>query len=219
MVQGKTFLSSSVVEYIADRGDPMVFAFLDYQFRESISTLQLLHSFTWQMALDKEGLQAPLILAYKQHYRRLKSDLGFVKDLFGHFLDSIPTVFIVIDGLDEILQAERLQLLRTILEILQAKSNVKVLISSRPEDDISNLISEEAKPIRVHDCNSHDIEGYVNSRASSLVSDARLVEPGLAQEISNQMKAIAARSEGNYIYIDPYIPRILLNRRIRSTLA
>lgn len=207
MAQGKTFLSSSVMEYIADRGDPIVFAFLDYQSRESNSTLQLLHSFIWQMALDHDDLQATLILAYKQHYRRLQSDLGFVKDLFSHFLDSIPTVFIAIDGVDEMLQVERLQLLRTILEIFHAKSNVKVLISSRPEDDISNLILEESKPIRVQDCNSHDIEAYVNSRASSLVLDARLTELGVAQEISNQMKAIAARSKGKYIYIDPYCPR------------
>lgn len=197
----------------------MVFAFLDYQSRESISTLQLLHSFIWQMALDNDGLKAPLILTYKQHYRRLLSDLGFVKDLFSHFLDSVSTAFIAIDGLDEITQIERLRLLRTLLEILQAKSNVKILISSRPEDDISNLISEETEPIRVHECNSHDIETYVNSRASSLVSDARLTERGLAQEISNQMKAIAARSEGNCIYIHPFWPHILPNHRGRSTLA
>lgn len=203
MAPGKTFLTSSVIEYISGRGDAMVFSFLEYQSRESTSTLQLLHSFIWQMALDNEQLQGPLIMAHKRDYRRLNSDLEFVKELFCQFLDSVTTVFIVIDGLDEILQIDRLHLLRTISEILQTKSNVKVLISSRPEDDISKMISEDAQRIRVHDCNRHDIETYVNSRASSLVSDAGLSGSGLAQEISNLMKAVAAKAEGNKILIKP----------------
>lgn len=202
MTQGKTFLSSSIVEYIARRGDSTVFAFLDYQSRESISALQLLHSFIWQMALDNANLQSALILDHKREYRRINSDVDFVKDLFCQFLDSVPTMFIIIDGLDEIMKIERLQLLRTILEILEIKSNVKVLISSRPEDDISKIISKDAQPLRVHDYNHHDIESYVNSRASSLVSDASLVESGLSQEVSNLMKVVAAKAEGNYFYID-----------------
>lgn len=197
MAQGKTFLSSSIIEYITGRGDSTVFAFLKYQSRESISTLQLLHSFIWQMALDNEHLQSPLVSAHKREYRRLNSDLNFVKEMFCQLLDLMPTVFIVIDGLDEILQSERLQLLRTMSELLQMKSNMKLLISSRPEDDISKIILKEAQPIRVHDCNKHDIQAYVNRRASSLVSDASFAEPDFAQEISNLMEPIAAKSEGN----------------------
>lgn len=153
------------------------------------------------MTLDNENLQAPLILAHKQEYRRLNSDLSFVKDLFGRFLDSIPTMFIVIDGLDEILQPERRQILRTTLDILQMRSGVKVLISSRPEDDISNIISKDVQPLRVHDCNHYDIEAYVRSRAASLVSNASIAESGLEQEISNLMKEIAAKAEGDYIHV------------------
>ena len=175
-----------------------MFAFLDYQSRESISPLQLLQSFIWQLTGDHHELEAPLILAYKQQSRRLHSDLGFVKDLFTQFLDLKPTTFIVIDGLDEILQIDRLQFLRTMTEILQTNSNVKVLISSRPEDDNSTIILKDARPIRVHDCNKFDIEAYFHSQASSMVSDARIAESGLAQEISTLMKAIAAKSEGNY---------------------
>lgn len=206
MAPGKTVLTSSVIEYVAGRGDAMVFSFLEYQSRESTSTLQLLHSFIWQMVLDNEQLQGPLIMAHKRDYRRLNSDLDFVKELFCQFLDSASTVFILIDGLDEILQIDRLQLLRTISEILRSKSNVKILVSSRPEDDILRMISEDAQRIRVHDCNRHDIETYVDSRASSLVSNAGLSESGLAQEISSLMKAVAAKAEGNTIFINPLSP-------------
>lgn len=206
MAQGKTFLSSSIIEHIADNSDPMVFAFLDYHFRESVSTLQLLHSFIWQMTLDDEKLQAPLISAHKQEYRRLNSDLGFVKDLFGLFLDSVPIMFIVIDGLDEIPQVERGQILRILLEILQMRTNVRVLISSRPEDDILNIVSKEAQTLRVHDCNHLDVKAYVRSRAASLVSDASIAESGLAPEISNLMEKIGAKAEGEYIYMDSTLP-------------
>lgn len=175
-----------------------MFAFLKYQSRASISTLQLLHSFIWQMALDNEQLQSPLVSAHKREYRRLNSDLEFVKDIFCQMLDLMPTVFIVIDRLDEILPTERLQIFRTMSGILQMKSNMKLLISSRPEDDISKMLSEEAQPIRVHDCNKHDIKAYVNRRAS-LVSDASFAEPEMAQEISNLMELIAAKSEGNHL--------------------
>lgn len=185
----------------------MVFAFLKYQSRENISTLQLLHSFIWQMALDNEQLQGLLISAHKREYRRLNSDLDFVKEVFCQFLDLMPTVFIVIDGLDEILQRERLQFLRTISEILQMKSNAKLLISSRPEDDMSRMISKESQPLRVHDCNKHDIKAYVIRRASSLVSDASFAEPEIAQEISNLMEPIAAKSEGNQLCFDLCFPR------------
>jgi hypothetical protein len=158
------------------------------------------------MALDYDDLKTSLILAYKQQYRRLHSDLGFVKDLFSQFLDSMPTMFIVIDGLDEILQIDRLQFLRTMTEFLQAKENVKLLISSRPEDDISKIILKDVKPIRVHDCNKFDIEAYVNSQASSIVSDARIAESGLAHEISTLMEAIAAKSEGDYLSLTRVSP-------------
>ncbi|KAJ0114753.1 hypothetical protein J7T55_004494 [Diaporthe amygdali] len=196
---GKTFLSSSIIENISTRGDPLVFAFLKYHSRESISALQLLHSFIWQIALDHKKLQSPLILAHQEDYRRLNSDLAFVQDLFSRFLDLMPTTFIVIDGLDEISQFERFQLLRIMFELLR-KNNVKVLVSSRPEDDISRMIPEEIRPLRVHDRNKHDIEAYVHSRASSLVSDSGYSESGLAQEIPSLMKAISVKAEGMFLY-------------------
>lgn len=200
LASGKTFLSSSIIESLVAEGKPTVFAFLNYQCQESFSTLQLLHSFIWQMALDHKTLQAPLISAHQEDYRRFNSDIGFIKDLFSQFVDSIPTLFIVIDGLDEITPVERFQLLRIILEILKEKGNVKILISSRPEDDIARTIAQEAQPLRVHSCNGLDIEAYVDRRASCLVSDISLFDPSLAQEISSLMKAVAAKAEGNYIF-------------------
>lgn len=163
------------------------------------------------MALDHDDLKTSLILAYKQRYRRLYSDVGFVKDLFSQYLDSMPTTFIVVDGLDEILQIDRLQFLRTMTEIFQAKINVKVLTSSRPEDGISKAILKNAQPIWVHDCNRFDIEAYVKTQASCIVSDARTAESGLVQEISTLMGAIAAKSEGNYIILDSRSPFTLPN--------
>lgn len=151
------------------------------------------------MALDYKKLQSPLILAHQEESRRFNSDLGFVKNLFNQFLDSVPTLFIVIDGLDEIFPSERLQMLRILMEVLGEKTNVKILISSRPEDDISRIISREAQPLRVHNCNNRDIEAYVDKRASSLVSDISLFDLSLAQEITSLMKAIAAKSEGDYL--------------------
>ncbi|KAL1870875.1 hypothetical protein Daus18300_004964 [Diaporthe australafricana] len=180
----------------AARGDPMVFAYLKYQSRENISTLQLLHSFIWQMALDHKELQSPLILAHHGEFRRLSSDEDFLKDLFSQFLGSLSTTFIIIDGLDEISQSERLQILRLTIEIMQ-KSNVKILISSRPEDDISRMLPEEVRSLRVHDFNTHDIEIYVNNRASSLVSDVGDFELDLALKISDLMGKIAVKAEGN----------------------
>jgi len=198
---GKTFLSSTVIENIAARGDPLVFAFLNYQSRETTSTLQILHSFIWQMALDNKGLQAPLISAQQDNNRRFNSDLGFVKDIFGHFLDSLPTVYIIIDGLDEVMQVERRQLLGIMLELLREKSNVKILIASRPEADISGLLSKEAQTLRIHDCNADDVEAYVDGRVTSLVSGADIHDSGLEQEISELMKKISVKAHGKYVFI------------------
>ena len=173
----------------------MAFAFLSYRFREDLTTLKVLHSLVIQLVLGQKRLQPILITAYDKNYRQLNSSVDFAKGLLRLVLDGLPMTFILLDGLDEMLETEGVLLLRVMLELVNDHDNLKVLFSSRPEDDISRFLARKVSPIQVHDGNAADIEAYVDTRASSWLLDLP-VSAAVASEIRVLMRKVALHAEG-----------------------
>lgn len=189
-------MTSAIARRIESREDPLAFAFLSYRFREDLTALKVLHSIILQLVLGERHLQPILITAYDKNYRQLNSSVDFAKSLLRLILDGLPTTFILIDGLDEMLETERVLLLRVMLELVKDHNDLKVLFSSRPEDDISRFLARKVSPIRVHDGNKEDIEAYVDKRASAWLLDLP-VSASVASEIRKLMGKVALHAEGN----------------------
>ncbi|KAH6888169.1 hypothetical protein B0T10DRAFT_515086 [Thelonectria olida] len=194
---GKTYLSSIIIRQIASRKDPLAFAFLNY--RQKTSPLGVLHSLAFQIVLDNKDLQPKLVSAYDKSFRKLTSSVEFAKDLLKDLLVGSSTTYIVLDGLDEMRDSERVILVQALLDLQDQRKSLKLLIASRAEHDISRLLSGKVEPIRVHEANHYDIQTYVDRRALTLISDLGL-DLEVGNEMSQLMKPVATNARGMFLY-------------------
>lgn len=195
MCPGKSHLSSVIIREIMARGQHIAFAFLTYRHRHDTSALKILHSFMYQLVLDNKCLRPVLISAYNEHYRQLNSSVPFAKDVFCKLIRHQPVTYIVVDGLDEITMLERTLLVKTLLQLQTDVTTLKVLFSSRAEDDLTRLLNAKADSVRVHDHNSPDLAHYVHQKAGEFVTE---MGAGLevASEVHRLMRIVAEKAGG-----------------------
>ena len=184
-----------IIHEVRTRGHQIAFAFLTYRHRHDISALKILHSFMYQLVLDNKSLRPVLTSAYGEHYRQLTSSVPFAKDVFCTLIRNQPVTYIVVDGLDEIAVFERALLVKTLLQMQTEAANLKVLFSSRAEDDLTRLLNAKANSVRVHDHNSPDLTNYVRQKADEFVTEM-VAEPLVASEVHRFMEIVAAKAEG-----------------------
>jgi len=105
-------------------------------------------------------------------------------------------VFIIIDGLDEIDEIERVRLLKCLLELSDSCDDAKILVSSRIEDDIKSVLSTKAVEIRVDSHNAGSIQAFINRRVQEwfvgrdFVPEARTEITGLLAPLSSKANGI-----------------------------
>jgi len=172
----------------------VIFAFLSYRSSQTISTLKLLHSFIFQFVYENPGLRPILCQAVEAKYRQVGSSVEYNKELLKNLVEE-QSVFIIIDGLDEIAELERGYLLKTLLQLLNDCPNLKLLISSRGDHDILKLLKPHAEVVRVHIENSHDIDEYVKRRIDSWLSTL-VLDTHIISEIRRLLRLIATKAKG-----------------------
>lgn len=114
-----------------------------------------------------------------------------------NILKQLPTTYLVIDGLDEIPECDRPRLLRSFLELRDVQDNVKVLISSRAEQDIAMTLGSKVDLIRIHDGNSQDVQTYVDKRVDEMISNM-CVDMDIKKEFQMLTESIGPNSKGKY---------------------
>lgn len=138
--------------------DRTLFAFLSYRFSSEISTLSILHSFIFQLTADDTNLQAVMCRSTPES---LKNNTNIAIKVLKTLLACNPQVYIILDGADEIGEAERCKLVKCLVDLQKECDEVKILISSRPEADLKKLLSEVSTSIRVDDHNAGSIQVFV----------------------------------------------------------
>ncbi|RHZ66042.1 hypothetical protein CDV55_107640 [Aspergillus turcosus] len=109
------------------------------------------------------------------------------------------TMYFVLDGLDEVLEAERRLLLETVLKLQEEHKNLKLLISSRLEHDIVRILSPNIKPICVEDGNGQDIQRYVQQRLDMWLSGLP-IDPEDRADIEVLLGSIEKSAKGMFLY-------------------
>ena len=190
-------MSSVIVNKLQDKPDqhPVVFAFLSHQSDRENVTLKTLHSFVFQLVIDNKALRPALSYNYENNYRKLRSSPDFVRDLLKDILIGLPTTYMILDGLDEMIDTERLVLLESLMGLQKQSPNLKLLISSRAEYDISMNLRSQCEIFRVHEWNTQDIADYVGTRTDAWLQGLHL-DPGLIVEMQHFTKDIASKSKG-----------------------
>ncbi|KAK5451734.1 hypothetical protein LTS15_007994 [Exophiala xenobiotica] len=194
--KGKTLLSTAVITESQKTGiGKVVYTFLSYKYSSSLSALSIFHSLIFQLAADDEHLREIVCQSSKE---ALKSSVDIATELLKTLINYAAPVYIVIDGLDEIEDLDRRQLLKQILELSEACAGVRILISSRNEVDIKQRLKDHTT-IRVDLQNAGSIQNFVNQRAKEWFSE-RDFESDERSEIEGLLAPLAAHAEGMFLY-------------------
>lgn len=184
---GKTFLCAAAVTEAKARHRTL-FAFASHIHQSILTARCILQSLVFQIAFDSKDAQIAIV---ESDERNLSGSTTFVSGLLKTLLKSIGPTYIILDGLDEMDAVERRILLQQ-LDELDDCTEVKILISSRPEDDIANTLAAKAVGIRVDKENSGAIQTYVNERTHNWLD-----REGFDQEARRQIKSLLLPVTGN----------------------
>ena len=173
---------------------PVAFAFLSHQSDHENHTLAILRSFLFQLMIDNKALRPVLAHTYENNYRKLTSSSEFLEDLLIDLLIESRTTYLVVDGVDEVADVERSFLLKSLMR-LQKSQNLKLLISSRTEYDITLFLASQCEKIKVHESNAQDISDYIDYRTNNWLSGLE-ANAGFISELRCHSKNIALKSKG-----------------------
>lgn len=187
-----------------------LFVFLSYK-QGDISTISIIHSLIFQLVIGveyfdgtlRQDLRAKLFDTFQSSQRSLKSNTKFARETLTDLLKCVGPTYIIIDGLDEIPESERVvDTLNELLEMLKGLTGAKLLISSRAQDEIATVLEKtSSKVIRVDEKNSGCIQAYV-----SVTSDKWLNQSGFDENACSEIKSLltplSAKARGKSIYGD-----------------
>ncbi|KAF5578807.1 NACHT domain protein [Fusarium subglutinans] len=157
---GKTYLSAAAIDHTREHHQTL-FAFISHRMKNSQSALAILHSLVFKAAEDDQSFQAHLLDSKE---RELQGNTSHVLELLKTFLTTARRTHIIIDGLDEMDEYERQILLKRFDELSKDCSDLRLMISSRAEDDIATALQDRATAIRVDHRNSGSIQTYIDQR-------------------------------------------------------
>ncbi|KAK0431470.1 hypothetical protein EV421DRAFT_2090121 [Armillaria borealis] len=187
---GKTLLASFVIDHLKERvtsDEIVLFAFADFQDARSTDVVVLLRTLLAQL-LDhckpEDFVEDPDFAELEKTVQRHHADrpkfLQYLVELLGKASAPWKRVFVVIDALDECMQGKRRESIAAIRDLASAGSNISILVTSRAEQDIVDVLSSVPtislvnETWRVKDDIRRFIEEKMNNSDLSL---ARLPEP------------------------------------------
>jgi hypothetical protein len=146
----------------------------------------------FQLATEHKDLQAIL---WQSKQRDLKSNTKFATEVFSTLLKCAGPTYIIIDGLDEITELDSRILLLGLLNILKDVDEIKLLISSRQEDDIAKILKDNAQIIRVDHRNAGSIQAFITSQTQSWFKNTHF-DAEVESEIQGLLAPLAANAKG-----------------------
>ncbi|GKZ31234.1 hypothetical protein AbraIFM66950_011525 [Aspergillus brasiliensis] len=192
---GKTYLCAAAVGRARER-HRVLFALVSHAAKKTTTALGVLQSMIFQAAEEDHDLQAILLEAKE---RELRGNTLYVTELLKAYLKTASQMYIMIDGLDEMDEHERQVLLERLEEIAKECRDLRILISCRPEGDISRKLEKNAFAIKVNDRNAGSIQHYVDHRAHDWISSLGC-SPSMETELRGLLSPLAAKAAGMFLY-------------------
>lgn len=190
---GKTFLTGIVIANFK-AADRVIYVFLSHVFTAT-SALSVLHSLIFQLALKDDDAKTALI---ESNRANLKNDVKVAASLLMSLLNCAGPVYVLVDGVDEIDEIERERLLRQLLEISENCNEAKILVSCRPEADVTSILAPVSVSIRVDRHNAGSIQTYVNRQSHDWFQKRDFLYKE-QMEIKGLLAPIAANAKGLHV--------------------
>ena len=155
-----------------------------------------MHSLLFQLATRDVNIQAMLTDSDRSD---LQTNTKVAKELLADVLKYAGDTFVVIDGLDEVDEFQRVQFLTSLMEILDASADpkLKICISSRAEDDMARILEPRAVTICIDKKNTGAIFTYVNSRYKEWMAKSDFLDEG-ASEIKSLLQPVCVKAKGTF---------------------
>ncbi|KAK3378716.1 NACHT domain protein [Lasiosphaeria ovina] len=194
---GKTFLSTTAIQSARGRGKAL-FIFLTYTLADRTSALSVFHSLIFQLASQDEMLQS---VVCQSSLEVLRNNLEAAEKLLSNLvLACKEPVYIVVDGLDEIGEAQRCLLVQRLMTLLDVLEGLRVCMSSRPEADLKKCLASQPKStLRVDAENSGSIQVYVNTWTEDWLRGCH-ASGEFKSEIRRLLSPLAWKSKGMFLY-------------------
>ena len=189
---GKTYLCAAVIDYLRKQQHRTLFAFVSHTNKASLTALSVIQSFLFQAADEDEEFRRPLV---ESKEREIKGNTGHVAEMLKTFLATAGPTYIIVDGLDEMDECERQIIFQRLDELSKGCDDVRFLICSRAEADISKILEQKAKNIRVNDTNFGSIQNYVDFRSQNWMASCQY-DSKTESEIRNLLSPLAANAKG-----------------------
>ena len=173
----------------------ILFVFLSFQHHESTKRVAVLHSLIFQLLYQHHHLRPALQKAYDCDNRDLLSFGDYNQQFLTDLLQCIGITNIVLDGLDEIPEKERLILLKGFLQVSNQCPDLRIMVSSREESDISGLLRSRAISLRIGLRNSKDIQLYFNTRAEEWL-DTLDIDEATYSTLKDLLEEVPQKAEG-----------------------
>jgi hypothetical protein len=188
---GKTFLAAAAIKH-GKKNHRTIFVFASHANQNGLTALSVIQSLIFQAVIDDKNLQTVLV---ESNERDLKSNTLYASDLLKSLVVSAGPTYIVIDGLDEIEENERQILLQKLETIVKDCNELKILICSRTEDDITKALGQKAKSIRVDQKNLGSIQGYINTRSQEWMDNCNF-DFETESEVRSLLSPLSAHAKG-----------------------
>ncbi|KAL4724605.1 hypothetical protein ACLX1H_008047 [Fusarium chlamydosporum] len=194
---GKTHLSSTVIKHVQQcDGTHTVFAFLSYVDGD-ISALSILHSLIFQ--LSSHSLTLKTILC-QSDLKYLGTDFKIAARLFQSLIQGAGIVYVIVDGLDEINQVQRSKLIKELVRLSTECDDCRILLTSRPETDISNTLDGKTSNLQVDHKNAGSIQLYIDHTMDRWFEEREFV-PEVRHQLRGWAAPLASRAKGMFLYV------------------
>ncbi|SPO06913.1 related to NACHT domain protein [Cephalotrichum gorgonifer] len=195
---GKTFLAAGLVDELRSKSSAgrVIFTFLSHALRDTTSALSVIHSLIFQLTRDDSFLQDVVCEVSRG---TLCSDLSAATDILIKLLPCSGRVHIIIDGLDEVDEKERVRLLEEMLRVSEKSDEARILVSCRAEHDLKALLQPRSTEIRVDTRNMDGIQAYVTDYYSRWFQSHDF-DPEEKEEFVSLFSPIAGRAKGMFMY-------------------
>jgi hypothetical protein len=184
---GKTYLSATVV----DKTPKAIYAFLTYV-QNDASAISILHTLLFQLAEENDDVK---VMVNASNLKDLQRNTDYAMNMLVNALKVQGPTYIVIDGLDEIGELDRQILLFRLRAVAVDEPEVKLLVSSRNDHHISQILQPEAQIINVGGRNDSCIQSYVQIRTRRWFQEAQFDQTA-ESEISELLTPLGNKAKG-----------------------
>ncbi len=189
---GKTYLAAAAIDHTKQHHRTL-FAFASYLNKNNLTALSVIQTFIFQAAEADREFQSLLV---ESKERELKGNTGHAAGMLKSYVKMAdgPT-YIVMDGLDEMDEDERQILLWQLGDLARHCENLRLLISSRAEDDISRALRDTATSVQVNEQNGVGLQNYINHRIDDWIA-RHSVDEDTKREIYDLVSPLSEKADG-----------------------